>query len=90
MRSLCLSHLHSPSIRDQRIWPLQGPGWIGVWGESEGESWARVGSVRTTLASGVTGTQNHPTMPGPQEKLSLTVLKGAKTLTACNFDMADI
>lgn len=49
-----------------------------------------MGSLRTALVWGVTGTQKHPTMPDPQEKLSLAELKGAKTRTAHNFDMAVI
>lgn len=78
-----------PCIRDQRIWHtgprLDGRGqWRGslVWGGR--------GSVRTALVSGVTDTQNNSTVPGPQEKLSLALLKGAKILTAYNFDVSDI
>lgn len=37
------------------------------------------------LASGVTGTQRHPTVPGPQEMLLPALLKGTKNINRLQF-----
>lgn len=64
-----------------------GP-WLDGGGLKERLGWGW--AVETALVSGVTATQSHPPVAGLQEKLSPALLKGAKTLTACNFDMSDI
>lgn len=68
--------------RDQGILCSQVPGWNvrGIKGRP------RLGGYSgTAFASGVTGTQSHPTVPGPQEMLSPALLKGTRNINCLQF-----